>query len=554
MTYSAGSVSRGPITDRFSIPNGGTGGAGASAARDAHAAGRRNPFGRAFLRLEQWFDGSFGAASNPLRQLGALGFYFFWVVTASGIYVYIFFDTSIVGAYESLAALGRDQPYIGGVMRSVHRYASDAFVVVMVVHLVRELAYGRFRGFRWFSWLTGVPLLWLTFASGLVGYWLVWDQLAQFIGLTTTDWFGALPGFDVSMVRNFLVDDTLSDRFFSLLVFMHIGVPLMLLLGMWIHIQRMTGAKTLPERRLGCATLGMLVVLSLVKPALSQASVDLAVEPARLDFDWFYLFAYPWIYRSSAGAAWFVLAALTGLLCLAPWMVLRARAQPAVVDPSNCNGCGRCFADCPYGAVVMQPRAGSRTQQLAVVSGDLCAGCGICTGACPSSTPFRSIDILKTGIEMPQLSIAELRARMERRIGQLEGQTRILVVGCDRGPNVAPLCGPDVATIRLPCIGMLPPAFIEYGLRYGADGVMVAGCGEGDCEFRFGVEWTRLRIAGAREPALRASVPGERVKLVLPQDGFARELEEFRLRLKALDAPTIGIDLGRGRKREPIHG
>ena len=120
----------------------------------------RNPFARAFQLLERLFDRAFGAAQNPLRQLGALGFYFFWMVIVSGIYVYVFFDTSIAGAYQSLDALATEQRYTGGLMRSLHRYASDAFAVMVALHLARELAYGRFAGFRWFSWVSSVPLLW----------------------------------------------------------------------------------------------------------------------------------------------------------------------------------------------------------------------------------------------------------------------------------------------------------------------------------------------------------------------------------------------------------
>ena len=142
----------------------------------AHAA--RNPFARGFQALERGFDRVFGAERNPLRQLGALGFYFFWLVIVSGIYVYAFFDTSIAGAYQSLEALATGQRYAGGLMRSLHRYASDAFALVVALHLARELVYGRFAGFRWFSWVSSVPLLWLGLAAGLGGYWLVWDQLA----------------------------------------------------------------------------------------------------------------------------------------------------------------------------------------------------------------------------------------------------------------------------------------------------------------------------------------------------------------------------------------
>lgn len=115
---------------------------------------------RQLQKLERWCDSAFDAQSNPWRHLGALGFFLFWVIAASGIYPYVFFDTSVEGAYRSVAALTREQSYAGGVMRSLHRYASDAFVVVVALHLVKEFLHRRYAGFRWFSWLTGVPPWW----------------------------------------------------------------------------------------------------------------------------------------------------------------------------------------------------------------------------------------------------------------------------------------------------------------------------------------------------------------------------------------------------------
>jgi hypothetical protein len=150
-----------------------------------------------------------------MRHLGALGFLLFWVLAASGLYLYLRLDTSASGAYASISEL---EWWFGGVLRSVHRYAADAFVVVTVLHLVREMWLGRWRGFRAFTWLSGVPLLWLLYASGLVGYWLVWDARSQFAFLATLEWLGLAAGAGAA-----------PDRLFSLFVFLHIGLPLALL-------------------------------------------------------------------------------------------------------------------------------------------------------------------------------------------------------------------------------------------------------------------------------------------------------------------------------------
>ena len=184
---------------------------------------------RVFDVLESLCARATGPGWNPLVQLGALGWYFFWILAVSGVYLYIFFDTGITGTWESIEAISRDQWWAGGILRSLHRYASIALLVTAVVHMLREYAHDRIRGNRWFAWITGLPLLLFTFVCGITGYWLVWDVLAQFVAQTTSTVLDVLPIFGEPIARNFLNQASLSDRFFSLMVLMHIAAPLLML-------------------------------------------------------------------------------------------------------------------------------------------------------------------------------------------------------------------------------------------------------------------------------------------------------------------------------------
>jgi len=112
-----------------------------------------------FAAAEAALGRAFPPARNPLLDLGALGFFFYWIVTVSGICVYIFFDTGVTQAFDSVESMTNDQWYAAGVMRSLHRYASDGLVLTMLLHVAREFANDRYRGARWFSWVTGVPVM-----------------------------------------------------------------------------------------------------------------------------------------------------------------------------------------------------------------------------------------------------------------------------------------------------------------------------------------------------------------------------------------------------------
>jgi coenzyme F420-reducing hydrogenase delta subunit/ferredoxin len=490
-------------------------------------------------RIESVFDAFFGAAGNPWRHLGALGFYFLWIALATGIYLFIVLDTGIEEIHTSIEYYTHEQWWLGGIMRSLHRYAADGLVLVMLLHLVRELLYGRYYGFRWYSWITGVPVIWLVYASGIGGYWLVWDQLGLFSAVASAEWFDWLPIFSDPATRNFL-PGLLTDRFFSLLVFLHIGIPLILLLALWVHIQRVAQSDVFPSRPLALGTLLMLLALALAKPTVSHGKADLSLASTLLHIDWYYLFIHPLMYATSPAGLW-AIAAIFTLVLLALPLLPHPRQEPvAVVNPPNCNGCRRCFVDCPYGAIAMLPHPDKPGHELARVIPDLCASCGICAGACPSSTPFRSVDKLVTGIDMPQQPVGALREEMERKIAALSGPVKIAVFGCECAADARSLESRDTAVLNLMCAGLLPPSFVEYALRGGADGVLVTGCREGSCAYRFGTQWTEERLAGRREPHLRPTVPSERLRIAWA-DGHEMShlkaaLDDFRNYLQSLGA------------------
>ena len=498
-----------------------------------------NPLKRSYLLLEDYFNISFGSW-NPLYNLGTLTFFFFWIILISGLYLFLPFHGSLDGAYQSVEYMTHEQWYVAGIMRSLHRYASDAAIITILLHMFREYALGRHKGFRWYSWFTGVPLLWFVITVGITGYWLVWDMLAQYIAVGSAKLMDALPIFFGSMSSNFL-EGEMTDRFFTLIGFLHLlGQPLLLVFALWFHVRRLSDVNIMPPRGLAIGSMIALLALSLIKPVVSHEPADLTSVPQILNIDWYYLNVYPLLDYWTAGQVWMLTTGVTIFLMLLPWIPFRKADAAAKVKLSRCNGCAQCFDDCPFEAISVQRRTDGMNYDFEVVVDEsLCAACGICVGSCHQSNPFRTTPaILDSAIDMPDYPVDKIRSSVISAIDSLQGDIKILLVGCDHGFDVKELKKLDTAAVSLYCSGMMPATMVEYALKKGADGIMMVGCRDNDCFYRFGHDWMEKRLAGERKPILRARADRRRIKLhggaETDHRSIARALDQFRVNLEAI--------------------
>jgi ferredoxin/coenzyme F420-reducing hydrogenase delta subunit len=297
-----------------------------------------------------------------------------------------------------------------------------------------------------------------------------------------------------------------------------------------------------PPRTLAALSLVALVAVSLWNPAASQGHVDLTRAPVEVGLDWFLLPAYPLMDAWGKGAVWGFIGAFFVIVGAMPWLPPLRRARAAEVDLAHCNGCERCAQDCPYEAIRMVPRTDQQPfPSEPLVNSALCVSCGICVGACPSSTPFRRSEELRTGIDLPDYPLRELREQTIARAQALSARPRILVLACAHGGAA----GRTAGTVVLPCVAMAPPSLVDFILsRDLADGVVVAGCAESACYHRLGVNWMKQRFAGTRDPYLRARVARERIALIwasaLQVARAAAEIDAFAATVARLPPPPPG--------------
>ncbi|MCK5479583.1 MAG: hydrogenase iron-sulfur subunit, partial [Gammaproteobacteria bacterium] len=143
------------------------------------------------------------------------------------------------------------------------------------------------------------------------------------------------------------------------------------------------------------------------------------------------------------------------------------------------------------------------------------------------------------GIDLPDQPMHGLREKTLATAEQLTGTARLIVYGCEHGPDLGRFKSEQIGIVRLPCIAALPPSFLDFVItrRY-AEGVFLTGCAEGDCHYRLGQQWQEQRMTGERDPYLRSRVPRERIEIywagLTRYKNLHRKLSAFHDRLEAL--------------------
>ena len=489
---------------------------------------------RGWAAVERALGRLTGTAFHPMYHLGTLAVILLVVLTVTGVYLTIFYRPGAARAYETVVAISASP--LGSVVRSVHRYAADMLVVVAVLHALKMLVGDRFWGARWLAWVSGWVILLVVFVIGVMGYWLVWDDRAQWL----TEFSVNLVGGQVAMAfyqpgavdRNF--------AFFVIILFLHVFLGILLLGGLLVHVIRLSRPALLPPRWLTLQAVAVLVALALLRPASSGPPADFARLVARAEVDWLYLGFLPLASRYGAKVVLAGTLVILGALLALPWLAKGRPVGVARITEHLCTGCALCALKCPYEAIEMVPRSGDATgfKALAVVTESLCTGCGLCIGTCTTAgvdlgplSPTRLVDHLKEGLgraraggEAPvvlftcqrQALLGTLPPSWVPPLADAGGEAAALPVAqvaWERGGEAVP-----VTAVVLPCAGMVSPDWFHALLDAGARAAVVVSCPADDCNFREGPAWlaenVRLRRRLLERPVYWAAVPpGDRAGL-----------------------------------------
>ena len=474
---------------------------------------------RPLARADAGMNRLYGWRGNPLYHTGVLAAALFAVVLVTGVYLLFFYR---IGApWESVERIS-SQVFLGSWIRAFHRYASDACVVAVALHAFRMFVQRRTWGPRALAWVSGVVLLGLVLICGWTGYVMVWDIQGQVIAREGARWFDALPVFSEPISRAFDGSKPLPGAFFFLNLFAHVALPVGLGAVLWVHVARVARPVLLPPKRLGLTGLAALGLVSALLPAALGPQADPFTTPGRAPYDVFFSFFLPLSQPLVPGLVWGLLGAIGGTLCLIPWLTrprAARRPPPSVVDERLCTGCEQCWKDCPYEAIQMVERPDARWGLVARVNPSVCTSCGVCAGSC---APMGVGPAGRTGRDQ----LAAVRAFAAERLAE---PGAVVVVACDRSAGIA---APGAPVFPVTCAGNLHSSTVEYLLRAGAAGVLVASCPPRDCWSREGVKWLEERLFRGREAELHDRVDRHRVRVVYAAEAeanlVAAALAEFR--------------------------
>src|SRR3984885_7353168 len=142
--------------------------------------------------------------------LGEIALYSFIILLLTGTFLTLFFQPSMTdvvyhGSYTRLNGVHMSEAYAstlnisfdvrgGLLMRQIHHWAADLFMVAIMAHMLRIFFTGAYRKPREINWIIGIVLFTLGMIEGLFGYSLPDDQLSG-AGLRITE--GVLQGIPI---------------------------------------------------------------------------------------------------------------------------------------------------------------------------------------------------------------------------------------------------------------------------------------------------------------------------------------------------------------------
>ena len=451
-----------------------------------------------FTRTETAINHFWGERWNFFYYLGSLPIILLFILLFTGLFMFIYYNMSVSSSYDSVKYM-TEHAMFGRFMRNLHRYAADAMMFFVILHLLRVLFEEKFQNHRTLAWITGLVILMLMLVQGVTGYILPLDTTARFVMEKTSEILAGLKVFGDTLPRSFSSPALLGKWIMWVILIVHLIIPLFFVLLLFIHLLRVSRARLFPPKHITIAFVAILAAYTLLIPIPMAGKAEAEKLPQLLQPDWFYLFFAPVFENRFSIYIWFAMGATAFSLFALPWLLKKRKIVPAAVTTDKCTGCGLCAVDCPYQAMHMVERKDdSHHKYLVSIDTNICSGCGVCSGSCA----YGAISFTN---EM-KAPAADMAGKWVTLVCQSRAHT--LGLGDDPGSSRSELPESSHFFQVVPCSGKLGVSMAEEIRNAGAKGIIVGACPGGDCWYREGNKWLQDRIAQNRKPGFR-KIPAE---------------------------------------------
>ena len=126
------------------------------------------------------------ASSGWHQVFGSVALFLFLTQAFTGAMLAFNYAPTPGDAYNSLRYILTELTG-GRLMRGLHHWGASLMIVVVVLHMIQVFVYGAYKKPREATWMLGIVLLLLTFAYGLTGYLLPWDNRAYWGTVVATN-------------------------------------------------------------------------------------------------------------------------------------------------------------------------------------------------------------------------------------------------------------------------------------------------------------------------------------------------------------------------------
>jgi quinol-cytochrome oxidoreductase complex cytochrome b subunit len=122
------------------------------------------------------------AKTNPWYAIGGMWYWVWMLVIASGVLLMIYYVPDTSQAFVSIERMQANWKWgdipIGAIIRGIHKYGADAFIILATMRVYRIWFTGGYKNGHELSFIVALLLLIIGMYSGLTGYLLIWNQRA----------------------------------------------------------------------------------------------------------------------------------------------------------------------------------------------------------------------------------------------------------------------------------------------------------------------------------------------------------------------------------------